>query len=325
VRLLVAFVSTLLALVGCELALASLGRYTPPFYPPIPAPEDREVYEAFAPYGYRLRPSTSVAYTWPRQGPGVRTFTVTSNADGFRTDRELRAADPRPRVLVVGDSMVFGLGVEAHERFTEMLEARQPAWRVDNLGMPGFGPDLMVRSVDHLAGAVRPDVVVLCLYTDDFRRVRPEYAGMGFEIPRFVFVDGDLTSVPYPAPPFWNGSRLMQGAMRAYWSYSNAEWALNEAILERFLAVAVRDRFQPALVFVPAELDLETDRQRRARVERFATSRGVAYLDLTATLAGGRAVARFIPGDFHLSVAGHDMVAHALLSFISGMLHAVRP
>jgi hypothetical protein len=164
---------------AAELALARLDRFTAPFYPPTPSPGDAELFEAFEPHGYRLVPSRAIEHTYPPHGPGMRTVTVAANAHGFRGGGLDHPSEPRPRIVITGDSQVFGVGVEARERFTEALATRRPGWRIDNLGMPGYGADLMLRAVEHVAVPLHPRVVVICLYTDDWRRVRPAYAGMG--------------------------------------------------------------------------------------------------------------------------------------------------
>ena len=78
-----------------------------------------DLYERFDPYGYRLRPRIHVQDEYPPGHP----VNVTANADGFRGSRDLHEADARKRIIVLGDSMVFGSGVEERERFTERLEA----------------------------------------------------------------------------------------------------------------------------------------------------------------------------------------------------------
>src|SRR5713101_8279050 len=69
--------------------------------------------------------------------------------------------------------------------------------------MSGWGIDLMVRAVEKIVLTARPDVVVLAVYTDDLRRVRPYYQGQGFPIPRFRLDHDTLVSGPHPTPGWW--------------------------------------------------------------------------------------------------------------------------
>jgi hypothetical protein len=162
------------------------------------------------PWGYRLWPSRVFEHRYPPKGPNI--VKVVSNSDGFRSAREFGDADPRERVVVLGDSLVFGEGVDESERFTDVMEQGSPDRRIDNLGMIGYGPDLMLRAFEAVGMWARPDLVVVSIYTDDLRRVAPYYAGVGFPIPRFVLRDGELTTIDYPEPHLWDRTRFFQGS-----------------------------------------------------------------------------------------------------------------
>src|SRR5262249_8443411 len=60
-----------------------------------------------------------------------RPITVTSNAMGFR-DRPMPPVTDRPRLVFVGDSMVWGFDAEQGERFTDLLQEERPDWDVLN-------------------------------------------------------------------------------------------------------------------------------------------------------------------------------------------------
>ena len=87
-------------------------------------------------------------------------------------------------------------------------------WRVDNMGMTGWGLDLMIRAIEHHGRKADPDVVVLAVYTDDFRRLVPYYAGVGYAYPKFEFSESELTSVPFPIPGSGNACDWCSGSTR---------------------------------------------------------------------------------------------------------------
>ena len=62
------------------------------------------------------------------------------NSRGLR-DREYPYAKPagRKRCLLLGDSYVFGWGVEANETAAKVMEARLAGVEVINGGCPGWG------------------------------------------------------------------------------------------------------------------------------------------------------------------------------------------
>jgi GDSL-like Lipase/Acylhydrolase family len=305
--------SILLSFLAIEATLRVWGRV------PIP-PEHIEsarpdLYQEFKPHGYRLSPSRTMTYEYPLTNP--RQLTVHSNRHGFRGQREFDEPDARPRVLVLGDSMVFGEGVEEVERFTDRLEALEPRWRVDNLGMTGFGPDLMLRALEQVGLQLHPDIVVLTMYTDDFRRVRPEYAGAGFEIPRYVVQEKQLVSVDYPRAGVWTRWHTVSAAREALWRTSGTEWILNAAILDRVREHAGRSGFDLVLMFLPGTSDTPKDRERRSWLRAYAERTGTRYLDLTDTLLAGERQPLFIRDNWHLNARGHEVVGRTLGDFLN--------
>jgi GDSL-like lipase/acylhydrolase family protein len=311
-KLLLLAVSLGLALAGAEMALRRAAPEWMIFFPPVCFHPD--VFQE-APFGYRLLPSRTIRRAYPPAQP--RIVTIRSNADGFRGGRELHEADPRTRIVVLGDSMVFGDGVEEGERFTELIEAAEPGWRVDNLGMIGFGTDLMLRSLEAVGLDPVPRAVVFAVYTDDFRRVAPQYAGAGFPIPRFTLEAGRLVTVPYPEPHLWERSRLFQGILYAVRRYTSATFPLNGAILDRFIALSAERGFRPAVVFLPAARDGADDRRRRTWLADWAARRRVPFRDLTAAVAAGGGPRLYLPDDPHWSPEGHRVVAADLHRFLA--------
>ena len=312
----VLFVALALALTLAEVAL----RFTHPLwvipYPPACFWPDR--YERWDPYGYRLRPSRHMAEDYPPAAP--RHLAIDSNAEGFRSARDIHEPDPRPRILVLGDSMVFGSGVEASERFTELLEASEPGWRVDNLGMVGYGADLMLRALETVGVDVAPDVVVFAVFSPDVYRVMPEATGVGFPLPRYTLVDGRLATLPYPDRPAWKRLRLVQGLRYVYWRYSGASLGINAAILARVRALAVQHHFTPAILYLPTRRDRWDDRRRSRWLAAWAAQHAVPFLDLSPAVAAGGGESLYLPEDGHWNPRGHRVAADALHPFLAGLL-----
>lgn len=99
---------------------------------------------------------------------------ISINSLGFR-DREVPPKGPgRYRITVVGDSFTFGQGIEADERFSNLLERFLGArYEVLNFGKPGNN---MPEHLDVLAQALTgsPDFVLLQLYINDFETPQME-------------------------------------------------------------------------------------------------------------------------------------------------------
>lgn len=319
-RLLLAAFSTAFSLAVVELGMRVLGAF-----PPLPHCGRPELYQPYEPHGYRLWPSISTTYRYPRHNP--RTLTVVSNKAGFRSRRELEEADPRPRIVVLGDSFVFGEGVEQEERFPNVLEKLRPGWRVDNLGMTGYGLDLMLRALEHVGLPTRPSHVLVAVYTDDFRRIRPRYAGVGFEIPRFELVDGALVTRPYPPRPWYENIHLAQALFRATRrgpyrpkeARPAEERALNQAILERIVAVSRAGGAGVSIIFLPGKIDSPMDKERRQWLRGFAEDHGTHFADLTDPIhQAGKAA--FITRNWHYNPYGHEIVARHVAKLLDGVI-----
>jgi hypothetical protein len=101
-----------------------------------------------------------------------------SNAQGFRDrERSMARTGPAPRVIVLGDSFVWGIGVSYDETFVTLLERdlqqTHPGAEVINLGVPGFEPDHYFHLLTRYGMGLTPDVVVLALYVgNDIMRRR---------------------------------------------------------------------------------------------------------------------------------------------------------
>ncbi|MBC7793985.1 MAG: hypothetical protein H7Z43_09765 [Clostridia bacterium] len=118
--------------------------------------------------GVRLRPG---AIERIRFG-GNPTTTIRINADGYRGADWPRIVDNA--VVVVGDSQVFGLGVEEDEVFTARL-AEAIKRPVLNAGVPTFGPPEMIAIIRELMAKEKPRTVVFTvnLANDLFELERP--------------------------------------------------------------------------------------------------------------------------------------------------------
>lgn len=119
--------------------------------------------------GVRLQPGATQRISFG----GNPVTQVRVNASGFR------GADwPAPggeEILVVGDSQVFGLGVEEGETFISGLEKELGGARVINAGVPTWGPVEYRRVLDELLPARKPKTVVYVVnfVNDPFEAARP--------------------------------------------------------------------------------------------------------------------------------------------------------
>lgn len=103
--------------------------------------------------------------------------TIATNAQGLR-DRDYPARKPsgvRQRILVLGDSMTFGEGVEAEQTYPKLLERALAErhgggrYEVINAAVRGYGNDQELVLFERLVPVYHPDVVLLAFFAvNDF-------------------------------------------------------------------------------------------------------------------------------------------------------------
>jgi len=151
--------------------------------------------------GWSLRPGASVWSDMPERGTRIR---IRVNSLGLR-DHEVQAARTpgRRRILIIGDSIAFGSGLDAGERFSDQL-ARELGDRVEviNAGVPGWGNDQELLFYERTLRALHPDVVILT-FTMNNDIVNNALQGAileGGTKPYFTLAGDSLVMHP-PAPP----------------------------------------------------------------------------------------------------------------------------
>jgi hypothetical protein len=212
--------SILLALLSAAFALAiSEGVVRLVLRPALEMPEDERslAYRYDAELGWFPLPSSE------RTIAGTRPFHVRHNARGFR-EREI-GPKTGPRLVVFGDSFVWGFDVEAEERFTERLAARQPGLEVLNLGVSGFGTDQELLLLRREVGALDPDLVVLVFAKENDRKDNVTNRRYGPYYKPYFEMAGDGLAlrgqpVPRPLPYLRERSRMLAASylVRAVYS-----------------------------------------------------------------------------------------------------------
>jgi hypothetical protein len=97
----------------------------------------------------------------------ARTIHAQHNSLGFR-DIEYKP-DGRPAILFLGDSFVWGVDAEAHERFTDLLRTHVSSHQIVNAGISGFGTDQEYLLLQRIWPTIRPATVVLIFCTSNDR------------------------------------------------------------------------------------------------------------------------------------------------------------
>ncbi len=106
------------------------------------------------------RPEEAMSASGRTQMVRRRTFTLTTERHGFRADTDVADTPTGPRILVVGDSVALGWGVEAPDSLPARLSALL-GLEVVNAAIPGLQPPDVAERAVRLAATLHPDLVLL--------------------------------------------------------------------------------------------------------------------------------------------------------------------
>jgi hypothetical protein len=250
--------------------------------------------------------------------------------DGRRLHPDPGADRPdRPRVLLLGDSFTFGDEVGPDVAFAGQLAALRPDLDVWNLGVPGYGHDQVLLTLEAYGPAARPAVVVVGWVALDVER-----NGLGLTSqpkPWFTLQDGALVrhGVPVPRPTAW-----ARDVELSWWTLAFARGLLQRgvdpeaararvddvtlALLDRMAADAGDLGARFLLVRLPTRPDQVPDgpdhplAAAEALYDRWCAARPGACLDLVPDFRAAWAAGVDTTLGGHWNRDGHALVARRL-------------
>lgn len=289
-------------------------------------------------YEFRLKPNHSgsnVLSGW--------TWRLTTNSRGFRG----REIDPKKaanvfRIVFVGDSVTFGVGVEDEEVFPRLLEKRLNGGAVSgrkvecvNLGVPGYNTTQEYWLLREQFDEEEPDLVVLVCRPND---AEPQYS-----VPRHPRRELKLARSWLLERARSSMNDLFHGGAEHYPSSRlvyDADWLAGfepdspkrREARESFGRIAdfCRKRKTPLLsVYVntsDATLLDDTYRPIREAFADWAKEEGVKHIDLFDAQAAHDFQKIWTNGDPHPNALGHRVIADGLLpaveAFVPGRARA---
>ncbi len=291
--------------------------------------------------GWKLVPEARSLY-----GKEIQTYHVAVNSHGQR-DRE-HSYEKTPgvyRILVVGDSMVFGSGgVESSDRFTDILEKSTRNVEVINAGTPGYGTDQEYQFLKMEGLKYHPDLVILCAvfndFTDSFTTVNPS---IGRPKGYFSMSDGRLVYHPPQFSTFYKLAqhsyllglldRVLSRIFIAYrQKYRHPREVLDSqarmaTFRQLFISMAELCRQQGSeflVIYVPFPRQVQKWILQQV-MDQVSAAEGIKTFDLTDTVRPlNAAKPAYFRGDVHLNEYGNQVVAKALLEYLAnnGLLPA---
>lgn len=127
----------------------------------------RQVFQYHPVFGWWFLPNL-----YARVPLGQTYHYLKTNSYGMRSDREYPKKQPagRRRIAFLGDSYTAGDGVSNGQRFTDILEQRNPSLDAMNFGLNGSGTDQQLLIYENLACEFEADAYVFCICIENIAR-----------------------------------------------------------------------------------------------------------------------------------------------------------
>jgi hypothetical protein len=278
--------------------------------------------------------------------PWSRETVTALNSDGFPEVEFTSIGRKRDctHIVFVGDSFVFGDGVDQDSSFVSLIRAwlkrdtAQSCARVFNLGERGTSIDKQTTNINRHIEELSPDVVILGQYqndltdllfsrsrqaervtsskTENWQSVKDRFRTFNFNVVRFasyhLFNGAIQRNVRYDLLKHWSvlaDSQRVDLAKELQVDYEAQLVALKEQLATRGVAFGV--------IILPSKFDLLAGRFPEGEYFRtLAANAGIPYLPIYPVLDENRAPNPFLVYDGHLNERGNRLVAEAVYNWL---------
>ena len=139
----------------------------------------------------------------PNKVASFRNARVQINSTGLRDDDiPYQKPDGEFRILFLGDSQLFGEGVQAEDTFAKMLEADFQNVQTINAAVIGYGTDQQALFLEKEGVQYAPDLIIVTLNTYDFQDNISKIIRSGYSKPLFQLQGNQLRLTNVPVPDF---------------------------------------------------------------------------------------------------------------------------
>lgn len=258
-----------------------------------------------------------------------------------------------PKVLIVGDSFTFGLGVNDEETFSYLLQQKTSQHQVINAGVPGYSPEQAALRAIHLARLYQPEVIGFVLYLgNDLIDIGHEFAVQAPGGKPYMAIDETMRGRMLNMPVVRSrkpddlanislGDRILKQSSPSVigtriWSLIWTEWGslaeidvakldLSVRLLAETLALVEANTTSKLLVvLLPGAGALNSDSgvtaeyqlSARTRVLEMLGQKNHGHIDLYPDLKQEFEGRLFHPNDGHLTSKGHEVVASSLAEYL---------
>jgi lysophospholipase L1-like esterase len=249
-------------------------------------------------------------------------FWAAQNSAGFRDIEHDLSKHDKPRVVVLGDSYVWGFDVQDGERFTDLLREKVPEVEIFNCGVNGYGTAQEWLLYRKKARQYSPDLVVLVFSGNDRPNNLRVLEGPS-ERPVFRLRRGQLVPENLPVPEMSNEEIDQRQRGYAYRSHliDAARYRINKLRLkwEPDPTEALVLELAKEVAADGARFMVVIGHRQQPELEKLFTERGIQCVPLHEVILSQdtpEAPVRYPHFGRHWTPRGHAIVAEALQPII---------
>ena len=249
------------------------------------------------------------------------------NPQGFRDKKDYNRIDPKSgktRVMILGDSFVFGAGLPYSKTFPQVLQAALGnQFEVYNLGVPGFGVDQMYLTYLRYRDVIAPHVVILAFIDEDAERVLQSFRAVeGLTKPTLAIKNDSLVVSSSVSDNEVRLARLLQKSILLSWMLREVYLMLEaKEIVERVFQEVATDANRRGGRLIVLRIPTKDDDQLLVKARRavngfpdILSGARIPYLDPLADFtANPNWRDELFLSDGHLSVLGNKRLATYLV------------
>ncbi|MEW6009196.1 MAG: SGNH/GDSL hydrolase family protein [Candidatus Omnitrophota bacterium] len=275
--------------------------------------------------------------------------TIKTNSEGFR-DTEHNIEKPKGffRILILGDSFTYGLGVEAEQTYPKVLEKilndmpvrKEVRYEVFNMGIAGIGT-LEEREILKYAIKYKPDLVFLGLFVenrwnlgngndlcDNFKtQGQPTGESLGFKprladylnsFQRFLAAHSELYFILMTKGGTFFRRNLVGIRQGRNMIELEKSWDITQQILKQINIIAKDSRAKFAIVRIPFLYDVYNNKPDRVSeiLVDFSKANKINICNLLDFFRGQRHRDLYYPADGHWKALAHKLAAEEIFRYL---------
>jgi hypothetical protein len=278
---------------------------------------------------YSTSPNISTLFKTREFETGIKT-----NSLGFRESKE---GFQTPSIMVLGDSFVFGIGVQANEtvgnRMQGLLNSKNFSYNVYNFGVGGYSTHNELALAKRYIQEMRPRLILLGFYPND---PRENLENCSFDVDKEGYL---ITKGQNPSPiKKWlqlhcnlyrlvkriasGGRELPLDYVQYEEEYDNKTaraWNITSEQLEELRFTARANGAKLVVFLIPDKIKLSgvnsPDRVER-NLANLTGRYGIYFIDLTEDLIRKGGAANYYEVDPHWLPSGHAIAAEGIVDYL---------